>query len=498
MNRNYFKTITALLLLTAGIQGCKKDYLNVDPIDRYVFYNFPQNESQVEQAVVACYRQLFPMFNTHLWVWGEFKSDNTSFRYNPTDRGGFNLEQIDEFTAAADNGNFNGLYQDSFEGIERSNYVLQNLQTIEFASPENKEVKEAEVRFFRAWHYFNLVRVYGDVPIVTEVLTSPDAGVATKYPRSPVAEVYSQIILPDLQFAVGKLPKKVPAAQVGRLTQGAAIMLLAKAQMTQKQFSEAAATLQPILSLGYALDPKYVDNFDPAKKNGPESILEFQTDPNQGISFGFMGQWTPWGTGKNIWPGGSNSRGGLNQPTRDLYNTYEKGDPRRDVTIGRYVAGKDTILYMNKFLYWDAANLANPVNWPIYRYADALLMLSESLNETAFPSAQAFTLLNQVRSRAGLAPKTQGNAVSALAINSQADFRRAIEQERRVELAGEDHRWFDLIRTDRAEAVMTAHGKQQKAIKPNVDPNAYMQIRTIQAIPFREIQQFGYPQNPGW
>jgi starch-binding outer membrane protein, SusD/RagB family len=488
--------LTIAVLVLSLLSACQKDYLDVDPIDRYVYYNFPQNESQVEQAVVACYRKAQSIANNHLWIWGDFVSDNTSFRYNPSDRGGFALEQIDEFVATSDNGNFNGLYQESFEGIERSNYALQNLGTITFANPDTKAVKEAEARFFRAWHYFNLVRIYGDMPIITEILTEPDPNIATRFPRRAVVDVYAQMILPDAQFALSNLPKTT--TQRGRLTQGAAIMLLAKIQMTQKKFADAVTTLQPLLGQGYALNANYVDNFDPAKKNGPESIFEIQADPLLGYSFTFMNSWTPWGTGTTIWPGGSNSRGGLNQPTADLNNAYDAADRRKAVVIGSTGTGANTILFMRKFLYWDVANRANPVNWPVYRYADALLMLAECLNETSFPNAQAFTLLNQVRTRAGLPAKTQANTVKALSVDSQADFRLAIEQERRLELAGEGHRWFDLLRTDRATAVMTAHGTAERVLKTTVDPNSYKNIRAVQAIPFREIQQFGYPQNPGW
>ncbi|HMP94681.1 MAG TPA: RagB/SusD family nutrient uptake outer membrane protein, partial [Phnomibacter sp.] len=137
-------------------------------------------------------------------------------------------------------------------------------------------------------------------------------------------------------------------------------------------------------------------------------------------------------------------------------------------------------------------------NWPVYRYADAMLMLAECLNEGSFPNAQAFTLLNQVRNRAGLPAKTQGNADPALAINSQADFRLAIERERQVELAGEGHRWFDLVRTGRAAQVMAAHGVVERSIKTTLNPNAYNTIKLLLPIPLREVQQFGYPQNQGW
>jgi starch-binding outer membrane protein, SusD/RagB family len=486
-----------LLLLLVSLTACKEDYLDLDPIDRYVYYNFPQNQSQVEQAVVACYRKAYAVVNGQHWVWGDYLSDNTSFRYNTSDRGGVTLEQVDEFVATADNGNFNGMYQEAFEGVTRSNYVLDNLPNVSFSSETDKGIREAEARFFRAWHYFNLVRLYGDLPIITKVITQPSESL--KLQRSPAQEVYSQVIIPDAEFAVSKLPITLAAAQKGRLTKGAAEMLLAKIYMTLRQFDKATPLLQDLLTQGYGLNAKYADNFDPTKKNGRESIYEIQADPVQGISFGFMGQWTPWGTGTTVWPGGSNSRGGLNQPTDDLNKAYEVSDSiRKRITIGSVVSSGATVLYLKKFLYWDAVNRANPVNFPVYRYADALLMLAECLNEAGFPNAQAFTYLNQVRARVSLPAKTQGNANAALAINSQEDFRLAIEKERQLELAGEGHRWFDLVRTGRAKAVLQAHGTREKALKKTLDPNAYGNIRILLPVPFREINQFGFPQNPEW
>jgi hypothetical protein len=486
--------------LTIGATGCKKDFLNLDPVDRYTYFNFPINSSQIDQAIVANYRKLVPIFNNHMWVFGDMLSDNTSFRYNPNDRGGINIEEMDEFVAIADNGTFNGLYQESYESIRRANIVLDAIDPIFFASDSIKRIRKAEARFFRAWNYFNLVRLYGDVPMITKVEIDPLIGgnpVAT-YPRVPVSEIYEKLILPDVAFAIDSLPLTVPTTETGRLRKAAARMLMAKILMTQKKFADAIPHLRAITTSGFALAPQYVTNFNPATKNGVESILEVQADPALGYSFGFMSSWTPWGTGNRIWPGGSNSRGGLNQPTASLDGAFEPGDSRKPVIIGVDGAGAAAIRYMNKFNYWDVVNRANPSNFPVYRYADVLLMLAECINEVGFPNAEAFTLLNQVRNRAGLPNKSQNNPQSQLSVNSQSEFRMAIEQERRVELAGEGHRWFDLVRTDRAVEVMTAHGVQEKALKPTVNPNAYTNIKLLLPIPNREVQQFGYNQNPGW
>ncbi|MBK0382095.1 RagB/SusD family nutrient uptake outer membrane protein [Pedobacter sp. SD-b] len=484
---------TSIFFVMIGLSACKKEKTYLDPTNNYSYYNFPENEDQVNQAVVAIYTQARSLYNADLWQFGEFRSDNTSFRYNPNDRGGLNTEQLDEFTALSDNGSINAMWADSYNGIAKANYALQNLDAITFRDPAVKTQRQSEAKFWRAWFYFNLVRLYGDVPLVTKVVISPSEG--PTYQREATSKIYSDLIIPDAMAAVSGLPPTIGTSDKGRLSKGAGLMLLAEVYMTLKRFDDANTTLQQLTTLGYSLDANYADNFDPTKKNGPESILEMQSDATQGITFGFYGAWTPYATGANIYPGGSNSRGGLNQPTKDLINSYETGDKRKAVTVGTY----NNIDYLKKFLYWDASTRANPVNFVTYRYADALLMYAESLNEISFPNAQAFSMLNQVRTRAGLPNKTQANIIPALAINSQADFRLAIEKERRVELAGENHRWFDLLRTGRAVAVMTAHGAQEKALKPTtIGSGAYDNIRTLLAIPFRQAQQYGYAQNPGW
>ncbi len=493
-----YTIILALSLIFFSSLSCKDNYLDVEPIDRYGVSNFPKNESQIEQAVIALYRKTHTTVNDFIWVWGDFLSDNTSFRYNPTDRGGVTTEQLDEFVATPDNGNFNNLFRESMDAIQRSNLILENLSKVSFANSATADIKEGEAKFFRAWNYFNLVRVYGDVPVVLNNIVSTDPKIAEVYPRVPVAEVFSKVIIPDALAAVAKLPKTTTAAQKGRLTSAAASMLLAKSYMAQNNFKEAASTLQAVIGGGFTLASDYAAVFDPTKKNGSESIFEIQSDPVLGYSFSFMNSWTPWGTGVTIWPGSSNSRGGLNQPTADLNAAYDATDKRKAVVIGSTGTGAATILYMKKFLYWDALNKANPVNFPVYRYSDALLMMAECLNEEGFPNKDAFTYLNAVRTRAGLLAKTQGNAEKKLTIESQEELRLAIEQERRLELAGEGHRWFDLQRTNRAEAVMKAHGEAEKKLKATVDKAAYTNIRKYAAYPPREIQQYGYPQTSGW
>lgn len=253
------KYIIALFIFTTAV-SCKKDYLTLDPVINYSYYNFPKNEGQVDQAVTGCYRQLFTIYNSYMWVWGDMLSDNTSFRFNPTDRGGLETERLDEFVANASEGTIANMYRDSYEGVERSNYVLQNLATIPFASDSIKAIREGEAKFFRAFHYFNLVRLYGDVPIVTTVIITPDPNTVTNYPRKPVQQVYDNVIVPDVQAAIAKLPATVPATQKGRLTKAAANILLAKVNMTLGKFADALTSLNAVT--GFSLNPLYVNNLD--------------------------------------------------------------------------------------------------------------------------------------------------------------------------------------------------------------------------------------------
>jgi starch-binding outer membrane protein, SusD/RagB family len=516
--------------IAATIFSCKKSYLDLEPVTNYTYYTFPKNEEQAEQAVVAMYRQLVPLYNGPMSIFGEMLSDNSSFRFNPGDRGGVETERLDEFIANPREGNITTMYRECFDGVMRSNYVLESLPNIYYRSDSIKRIRVAEAKFFRAFHYFNLVRLFGDVPIVRNVIQNPDEITAAQYPRRPVTEVYNSVIIPDVKAAIDSLPTFaiLPATQRGRLTKPAAHMLLGKVYLTLQNFPDALTNFNAIT--GFSLNPTtittfgnpgnptgmppvpptppvvalngYTTNFNPITKNSVESILEIQTLPQRteagGFFFTFMTQWAPWGTGVAFWPQMSNSRGGINQPTNSLNTSYEQFDIRQGVTIQT----SGGILCFRKFSYPNASLGANGVNdaqWPIYRFAEVLLSRAECLNEVGFPNALAFTMLNQVRTRAGLPNKTQGNANPALAVNSQADFRLAIEQERRVEFAGEAHRWFDLVRTGRATTVMTAHGAAEKLIKTTItDPAAYQSIKLLVGIPGREVEEFGYSQNPGW
>jgi hypothetical protein len=272
--------------------------------------------------------------------------------------------------------------------------------------------------------------------------------------------------------------------------------------------------------MGYTLLPSYADVFDPGNKNSRESIFEVQyMAGDQGQQSTFIYYFIPATTDtKNILGISYNnsSHGGWNIPTQNLIDAYEPGDKRLDATVGvidgHYDANTDYVpdsvvsivgfagapngetakLFAKKYLhrpYQEVFNTAD--NWPVYRYSGALLLLAESLNETG-ASADALPYLNEVRKRAGL---------GAVTVTDQSALRSAIAHERRVELALENHRWLDLVRTQEAIPVMTAFGVHQKAIHGYLLPNSYdvTQDRLIFPIPFREMQvNSELTQNPGY
>ncbi len=298
-------------------------------------------------------------------------------------------------------------------------------------------------------------------------------------------------------------------------------MLLAEIFMTQKKYAEAETLLNTLSAMGYALNTNYADAFLTTNKNSKESLFEVQylegtaagTAPSNFI-YQFLPRMTTTVLITNNATANSGT-GGWNIPSFDVISSYETGDKRLDASIAvaegtvnssdlmvvsanksiigyTPAAGKVGIPYIKKYLHLPhvATNNSND-NWPVYRYSDALLLLAEALNEQNKSSA-ALTSLNMVRVRAGLSVSTETN---------QANLRAIIFHERRVELAFENHRWHDLVRTGNAIPVMTAYGIKAKAAYTNLPSNAFTITNEKLLFPIpqseREINP-GLTQNPGY
>jgi len=446
------------IVICMGIASCNKDFLNKTDPARIGTELFFKDQVQVEQAVNGIYGQLQGITNT-AYIFKEMVSDNTTLDLNPSDRGGAAGWEAFEFsTVNSGNGEISTLWNNYYNAMYNVNNTLGRLPASTVSDASKKEI-EAELKFLRAFLYFDLVRYFGDVVLVTKTLERPDEAFALL--RSPQAQVYAQIET-DLKDAIASIPEKYPAAKVGRATKGAAISLLGLVYLTQKKYTEAVSTLKTVLPLGYALLPSYADVFNPARKNSVESVFEiqYQGGNDLGEQSNFMYVFAPRLSAGVITGYANVTPAGRNIPTKDIIAAFETGDLRKDVSISMGYTRNNVfapIPYINKFNHPHTIAGRTDNNWPVIRYADVLLMLAEAINEATGPSAEAFGYLNQVRNRAGLAPLTGLD---------KAAFRNSVLQERRVELAFENHRWFDLKRTKTpAELVafMNAHGAREKA-----------------------------------
>ncbi len=478
----------SIIIVTLFFFSCGESFLDLTPDNSGAAVNFFQTKDQFNQAVNAAYAPLGGIHTGSLWLLTELRSDNGSYQQNTADRSGVNREEIDEFRETDQNVNLQTFYTASYLGVSRCNIVLEKIGGATF-DQASKDRLEGEVLFLRAFYYFNLVRTFGDVPMLLKVVTTPDEAFETAA-KVPEAQIYTQIIT-DLKAAVAKLPAKQAIGDLGRATSGAANAILAKVYLTQKNFAEAANVLKGIEAAGgYMLNANYADNFK--KKNGVESIFEVQyAEGAGGKSSNFAYSFAPYNSGTTVTGfallAGSGS--GWNIPTQDLIDSYEAGDKRLAASINQTFKdpAMKVVPYVQKYAnppYLERFNTHD--NFPVTRLSDVLLMQAEALNEAGFPNAEAFTLLNRVRARAGLAAKTADNADTKLKVASQAEFRAAIAQERRVELAFENHRWFDLVRTGQADVVMKAHAVKEKALKNYILPASYTTINLKFPFPFRE------------
>lgn len=495
-----------IVVVSIFLTACSS-FLEIDPKNFMSSSTYFETEEDFEQAVNATYAQLRVVYNG-AYIMGEMRSDNSHYIFNNSNRGNLVREEIADFI---DNPTAEPVYQKwqgNYKVIAYANEVISRIDHAAFDEQKKNNLK-GQAYFLRAFAYFDLVQYFGGVPLVIE----PTGGSAddilqgqSTLPRSSEEEVYAQIF-EDGDVARGLLPPK-SNQEKGRATIGAANMLLANAHVVRKNWEEAEGFLREIVnSSEYSLLSDYASVFDPANKNNAESILEIQyMEGNIGLQSTFSYQFLPNLVDLTPVAGfrfNNQSIGGWNIPSDDLIEAYEEGDSRRDASIVEgYLDGGTFVAqpFVKKYFYTplaapngSSANGNN--NWPVYRYAETLLLLAECLNEQN--KDEAVTYINSVRDRAF------GDEVSPIPYLGQALMREAIAQERRVELAFENKRWLDLVRTDKAIPVMTAYGAALKKSgdHPNLLPQTYQvnEDRLLFPIPFDEIKlNPKLTQNPGY
>ena len=457
------------------LAGCNEDFINLNPITSASTNQFYKTGNDFVNAINAAYGGLQGMYRSQ-YYFGDLPTDDALAHSGICINGGCDFDNFTVSpagTAASDV--LSNRWNDAYRGIFRSNIILDRIDAVDMEANLKDRLK-GEARFLRALYYFNLVKIFGDVPLVIKELKTTEESYA--YGRESVEKVYAQIEQ-DLKEAANTLPKKYPAnTDAGRATSGAAQGLLGRVLLFQGKYAAALPVLEEVIDGGsYKLLPAFADVFRNDNGNNAEIIFAVQY-ARGGVGEGnnIVTQFAPQGSGNAVIVGGGTT---LNQPTADMLNAYEPGDKRKDATIATsYVAtnGKTVNIYFVK-KYLDPAMTSaqeTDTDYPVLRFADVLLMYAECLNETGKPDA-ALPYLNQVRQRAGLATR-QGLA--------EAEMRLAIEQERRTEFAFEGLRFFDLVRSNRLLPVMNAY-----FAKNNIKVNG-------QVIEVREYQKiFPIPQS---
>jgi len=456
--KNYLNKITKTLLaivIVMGTNSCSDTFL--EETDRYsidseTFFN---SEDDYYKALIGAYDMLQSTYvNVML---GEIASDNTLCGgESATDVIGF--QQIDDMIHSPVNSNLKDIWNWMFAGVNRANFIMEFQDKTDF---NGKEIIIGEARFLRAYYYFELVKWFGPVPLKE---TRFSLGDETIIPRSPVEDVYS-LIEQDLLYAINNLSYVAP--QTGRATKGSAQALLGKAYLYQDKFSDAATVLEDLIQNGpYDLVTDYDTIFESEGENGEESVFEVQYTDAEGAGFGCLqcseGNVAVGFNGIRNYTGPTFDSGfSFNVPTQDVVDEFEDGDIRKDVAIldidawaalngATFGTGYEHTGYYNRKyiarqgdLNTGDQNLTNPNNYRAIRFADVLLMAAEALNRGSIDDTRALIYLNRVRTRAQLDDVT----------NTGANLTNDIAHERRVELVGEGHRFFDLVRTGKGSEI---------------------------------------------
>lgn len=483
-----------MVLIAFGLLSCSDDFVEEQPPFQLTSETFFEAEEDYGNALIGAYDLLQATYVNV--ILGEIASDNThAGGESATDVVGW--QQVDRMTHTPDNDNLDDVWDFNFAGVYRASYIIENKDKIDF---DGKAQIIAEARFLRAYFNFELVKWFGAIPIKPEGRFQ--LGEETSLPRSSVEDVYAYIEN-DLSLAIPEMSPQPP--QVGRASKASAQALLGKVHLYQDEFDLAAPLLNEVINSGqfhlYGTqgDEDYEDLFEFVAENSAESVFEIQYTGAEGAGFGCLQC-----SEGNVMVGFSGVRGyngplyesgfGFNLPTQDAYDAFESSDLRRDVSIldieawaaetgAEFTIGNQdpetghTGFYNRKYIprkndNLGDANLTQPNNYRAIRYADVLLMAAEALNRGNIDDDLALDYVNQVRERAGL---SEINA-------SGSQLTDEIFRQRRLELVGEGHRFFDLVRTGRAAGTINGF----VAPKNNVFP-----------IPLEEIQfsQGNWDQN---
>jgi hypothetical protein len=463
MKRDTIKYLVLFLIMAFPLAGCEK-FLETPIQGTLTQEEFPTTANDALLATNACYSAIRDWYyNFGGYPITDIMSDDARKGSNPNDQAN-TVGPYDNFTITTTQDGLDRWWAADYVTIKYCNVVIEKVPSIDMNT--TLQIRYiAEAKFIRALAYFDMVRAWGGVPLVTTVVPPQ------KLQRASVDDTYA-LIIQDLEFAIGNLPERnqYDPVDMGRATKGAAQGMLAKVYLFRHDYANSEKYLMEVINSGqYGLEPVFIDANGVNGQNGIESLFEVNALQVDGTT----GGGDQWGNVQGV--RGSPNRGwGFNRPTIDLRNSYSAGDPRYPGTVinlndtldGVVILGdgdtpdvtKDSqgniieIECYNRKVWVPGNNVATQFGHHrrILRYADVLLMAAEVLNENNKPG-EALLYLNMVRERA-----RQGNPniLPDITTTNQSELRDIIFTERRLELAMEGHRFWDLIRTGRAQQAM--------------------------------------------
>ena len=477
-------SIITIIIFTSILNLSCEDFIEVKPVSTVSIDVLYKTDKDFQDAVVGCYNMLQIQYLNH-WIIGDLRGDDSKHEIFSN----IALLTVDNFALTNDAALVGDSWLNYYTLINRVNTLIAKSVNTDPAVIINKDRHIAEAKFLRALSYFDLVRIFGDVPLITSIITIEEG---YRQKREKAEKIYDDLIIKDLQEIESILPEKYTGNNVGRATKGAASALLGKVYLTRQDFTNAEAKLKEVTSMGYALLPDFKALFDYTKdEHHSEYIFDIEYEEG-GIGLGnnFTNRFIPNSVAMASYYKVTGSRGESNSAGDGLFTIFASEDTRKDITIGikggfydvngKFIALLPTTSqsYTKKYLLPVAVANDSKANWKVIRYADVLLMYAEALNENN-KTAEALGYLNMIRKRAN---------VPEYSNLTKDETREMIYLERRLELAFEGHRWFDLVRTGRALSVMEPYG-----MKP------YM---TVFPIPLSQIQLINdpvlFPQNPGY
>lgn len=458
------KRILYIMLCTALFTGCSEDFTDLAPISNRNEADFYNTAEDFEAAVTASYAglQSTGVYGRGYWTMFEMRSDNTDQGPDATGLAR-QYTEINAFTEDALNEQVTAAWSESYRVIANCNVILDRIPNVELDA-SLKDQLAGEALFIRSLMYYHLAIGFGNIPLQLTPFVAGDE--LTQVDETTVL----QQLVTDLTTAEQGLPVSYTGSEVGKATKGAAATLLAKVLLTLGENSAAETVLRRIISdYGYELLPSYADLWGVSNENNAESIFEVQYISG-GIGQGslFTNDFSP---STDLQTG---SGFGRNRPTTSMMEAYEDGDLRYDVSMGdTYVNLEGEVveqLHVKKYHSDLAIENDSDINFVVFRYADVLLMLAEALGETP----ESYDLINEVRNRAGLPDIDE---------STPGTFEDKLLQERRVELAFENHRWADLKRFNAIDKVIEAEDfitgtreyfyipQREMDINPNFDQN---------------------------